>query len=293
MRSLIFFFTLVAFCEAATGAAVLDPKDDIHNPLRYITSIPLTLVGLAFYLPVTLAMFFNVWSRGGKYMLCMAIGGAFYCAGLALRYPLHSQPDSLGIYIGMYMFVILSPCAFIATTYMLLGRLTREVRMGHYLLIKPTKLTKYFVISDCSTFFIQASGGGLAFLLGLVLQLISFAIFTFLFLFWGFKVRKHAQSVWLRDELVGKPWHKDWRALAATMLVSCAGITVRSLFRVIENAEGFEGPLTTTESYFYCLDSLPLFIAIVGYLPFWPSEFISNNLPRGAGDEEHSSSHEL
>ncbi|KAG8872280.1 hypothetical protein FRB98_009706, partial [Tulasnella sp. 332] len=131
------------------------------------------------------------------------------------------------------------------------------------------------------------------FLMGLALQMISFAIFTLLFIDWAYKVRKHGQDEWLRDGLAGKPWYKDRRALAAAMLISCIGILVRSTFRVIENAQGFEGHLATTESFFYCLDSLPLFIAIVVYLPFWPGNFISNDLPRGTGDEESHSATEL
>lgn len=39
--------------------------------------------------------------------------------------------------------------------YILLGRLARELRMGQYLLVRPEKLTKYFLTSDISTFLIQ------------------------------------------------------------------------------------------------------------------------------------------
>ncbi|KAG8885639.1 hypothetical protein FRB98_001732 [Tulasnella sp. 332] len=271
--------------------------------MMYIASITLASVALAFYLPVTLVMFFNLWKWGGRYMLYMAIGSACYCVGLAFRYPLHSQPDSIGIYIGMDMFIVLSPCAFIATVYILLGRLAGELRMGQYLFIGPTKLAKYFVVSDLSTFLIQGNGAGLLpsrsatlrniFLVGLAMQLISFIIFTCIFVIWGYRVRKHSPGGWVRDRVAGKPWYKDWRALAAAMLLSCAGILVRSLFRVMENGEGFEGRLTTTESYFYCLDCLPLFLAIVGYLAFWPSNFISNNPPLGTQDGENHSTHEL
>ncbi|KAG9036409.1 hypothetical protein FRB95_008950 [Tulasnella sp. JGI-2019a] len=303
-RPLLLIPALIAICEAASN----DTTDVAHyNPLRYIPSIVLTSIGLAFYVPVTLAMFFLIWKKGARYMLYMAVGALCYCAGLALRYPYHSHPYGIGLFIGMNLLTILSPCAFIAAVYMLLGRLARELGMGKYLLVKPNKLTKYFVISDCTTFFIQASGGGLLsshttsmqnlgrhlFLIGLILQLVSFALFTLLCLVWMYKVRKEAQSIWLRDALAGKPWHQDWRAFAGAILVSCTGILVRSVFRAVENSEGFSGHLTTTESYFYILDSLPLFIAIAIYIPFWPATYISGNPSNVLRDEENPSSHEL
>lgn len=53
---------------------------------------------------------------------------------------------------------------------------------------------------------------------------------------------------------------------------------VRCVFRTVELSEGFQGHLTTTESYFYALDVLPLLIALVIYIPFWPGRFIPNDL---------------
>ncbi|KAG9036410.1 hypothetical protein FRB95_008951 [Tulasnella sp. JGI-2019a] len=303
-RSLLLISALVAICQAATDDTTTTSQ---YNPLRYIPSKVLTTIGLAFYVPVTIAMFFLIFTMGANYMFYMAVGSLCYCAGLALRYPFHSHPYGLGLYIGMNMLTVLSPCAFIAAIYMLLGRLARELGMGKYLLVKPDKLAKYFVISDCTTFFIQGSGGGLLsskttsmqnlgkhlFLIGLVLQLVSFGIFTLLLLVWMHKVHKHSRSVWLRDELAGKSWHRDWRAMAGAILVSCVGVLVRSVFRVVENSQGFSGQLTSTESYFYLLDSLPLFIAIAVYIPFWPANFISDDQSRIIPDEENTSSHEL
>jgi len=47
------------------------------------------------------------------------------------------------------------------------------------------------------------------------------------------------------------------------------------LYRTIELSEGFGGKLTRSEPFFYGLDTLPLFIAIVVFVPFWPGRFIS------------------
>jgi hypothetical protein len=56
--------------------------------------------------------------------------------------------------------------------------------------------------------------------------------------------------------------------------LSCVGILVRSAYRTVELGEGFNGHLSTTESYFYALDTLPLFIACVVYVVVWPGRVI-------------------
>lgn len=44
----------------------------------------------------------------GKYFLCLTIGTWCEAIGLALRIALRKDPHSLGLYIAMYMFVVLS-----------------------------------------------------------------------------------------------------------------------------------------------------------------------------------------
>ena len=49
------------------------------------------------------------------------------------------------------------------------------------------------------------------------------------------------------------------------------------MYRTIELSEGYHGKLATTESYFYGLDTLPLFVAVVAFVPFWPGRFIPDS----------------
>lgn len=73
-----------------------------------------------------------------------------------MRFGLHAQPESNGIYIVEYLFVTLSPCGFIAAEYVLLGHLARWLKAGQHMLIPPQKITLVFVLSDVTTFLIQA-----------------------------------------------------------------------------------------------------------------------------------------
>lgn len=62
---------------------------------------------------------------------------------------------SLPIYIAENALVTLAPCGFIATEYMLLGRLAAWLRGTHHLLIPANRITLVFMSSDIITFLIQ------------------------------------------------------------------------------------------------------------------------------------------
>lgn len=49
---------------------------------------------------------------------------------------------------------------------------------------------------------------------------------------------------------------------------------IRCIYRVTESSQGFGGSISKIEGLFYGLDTLPLFIAIAVYVPFWPGRFI-------------------
>ncbi|EGO01945.1 hypothetical protein SERLA73DRAFT_177602 [Serpula lacrymans var. lacrymans S7.3] len=267
-----------------------DPKHDPYNPLKYIASNTLTAIAFTLVMVVALTQSYWTYRFGAKWMLSMVIGEYTFALGIGTRFGLHYHPDSEPIYIIEYLFVVLSPCAFIAANYVLLGRMARHTGCSKHLLIPANRITKIFVASDVTTFLIQAAGGGLLvstnpstaltgshiFLAGLVLQLVSFFSFSCLFCFYIYRVYTSEPEVWTRDTkgVAKKPWFRDWRTLAGALGLSCIGILIRSVYRVAELSQGFQGYLATTEAFFYGLDTLPLFIAISVYVPFWPAFFI-------------------
>jgi hypothetical protein len=64
------------------------------------------------------------------------------------------------------------------------------------------------------------------FLGALIVQLISFLIFTLIFLRFMYRVHRFEQAWTLH---CGRQWYNDWRALAVALSVSCVGIIVRPL----------------------------------------------------------------
>ncbi|KAK7470573.1 hypothetical protein VKT23_001997 [Stygiomarasmius scandens] len=268
-----------------------DPRHDPYNPLKYIASNTLTAIAFSLLLATGLAQTWCIKKWGAKWMLSMTIGIYTFSFGIGTRFGLHQFPESKGLYIVEYLFVVLSPCAFIAAEYVLLGRLARHLQCDKYLIVSPRRITVTFIASDITTFLIQAAGGAMSisannqplalagsrvFLAGLALQLLSFLIFTCIFVLFVYRVYRYEHSTFIiHDE---KIWYKDWRSLASIQLVSCIGILIRSLYRTIELSEGFQGRLATSEAFFYGLDTLPLFIAILVYVPFWPGRFITGEV---------------
>jgi len=285
-RALILLSLLSSPLLAAAAIPDIDPKDDPKNPLRYIASNTLTAVALAAVVLVAVCHAWNYWKLRGKCMLPMVIGDWTYALGFAVRFALHSNPDSETVYILFDLLIVLSPCAFIATEYMILGRLTRYLDCSKHLLIAPQKIARVFVISDVITFLIQAGGASLStaktlsairagehiFLAGLILQLISFCVFLGIYLRFLYLVWRHEPQLWNADR--SKVWYDDWRALAWALFLSSTAVFIRCTYRVIELSQGYRGRLSTTEAYFYALDTLPLCIAIAMYVPFWPGRII-------------------
>ncbi|PSS05419.1 hypothetical protein PHLCEN_2v3908 [Hermanssonia centrifuga] len=300
---LLVLATSTAYAGSHNGIAppadpFASPQTDPYNPLKYITTNSLTAVGLALVVAIAIPHTWMTWKYKAKFMLAMVIAEYTYAVGIATRFGLHYNPESNGLYIVEYLFVTLSPCGFIAAEYVMLGRMARWLKADQHMLIPPQKITLVFVLSDVTTFLVQAAGGctsasartnpALAvtgsriFLAGLAMQLVSFVLFLALYIRFLWRMHKYEPETWKKDE--GLPWYKDWRSLAVAMFISCIGILVRSVYRTVELSEGYQGHLTTTESFFYLLDLLPLLIALVVYIPFWPGRFIPSTAP-GAFEE--------
>ncbi|KAG1783275.1 RTA1-domain-containing protein [Suillus placidus] len=267
-----------------------DPSNDPCNDLGYIANNTLTAISFGFVLLIALIQTYRIIYK-------------VYVAGFGFRFALHYNPDSLAIYIAEYLMIVLSPCFFIAADYVLLGRLAREIDCVHHVLLPVRWLTLIFVLSDVSTFVIQAVGASMTtstvydsaltglhiFLAGLVLQLASFIFFSVIYARFLYKVRAEEQAIWMRDSK--QHWINDWRTLAAAAAVSCITILIRSCYRVAEIAQGFHGSLGSSEEAFYLGDTLPLLVAIVIYIPFWPGRFITAELAPSVNESQND--HEL
>ncbi|CCO37308.1 Protein RTA1 [Rhizoctonia solani AG-1 IB] len=285
-KTLIFSLLFHSLCASAQEEPFLDPKNDPKNPLKYIPNKSLAVISALLYLAVAAGCVIWGFKRWGRYMLTIIIGCVCYAIGLFIRLPFASNTHQLGIYIFLNTITVLAPCGFIATVYMLLGRLALQLDADDYLLVKARIITKVFVTSDIVTLLIQASGGSMStseelsdigtkiFLTGLIIQLISFVFYmgVFAVFIYRMKVNRPGECYLPRNK---HEFFTHWTALAGSIAISCIGILIRSVFRTIELSEGYGGHLATTEGYFYALDTLPLFIGIAVFVVTWPPLYLT------------------
>ncbi|KAF7288577.1 hypothetical protein HMN09_01386800 [Mycena chlorophos] len=293
MSTSLRFLVLVGLC---TFAAARETAADGENIIGgYIPRKSLSILALSLYGISAIAMwiqFFIVKPRR-KFILWLTFGMTAMATGFVLRIIFANDPTNEGKYIGMDLFILLSPCLFLATNYMILSHLVRifpQEVVERSLLVRQSRIVKIFVWSDVTTFLLQSSGGGLTAMknvnlanignkiaeTGIILQAISYLLFTVVFLTFGFRIQKHAPKLW--DVQTREPFRvfstqpvEDWRILFYTTCITCIGILIRSVFRIVEFVGGYNGRVFTHESYFYICDALPLWIAMSLYCFFlWP-----------------------
>ncbi|CAE6434340.1 unnamed protein product [Rhizoctonia solani] len=233
-----------------------DAKNDPRNPLRYIPSKGLAFTACAAYGLVVLASIGWSFKYRARYMLTLMISGALYALGLYFRTVFAKDPHSISKFIMMHMLIVLSPCGLIATVYMLLGRLALTLGANDLLLINPSRITKIYVI----------------FLVGMILQCISFLSYLVVFSIFIHRMRTWRGPQW---ESRHKGPLRHWTALALSIGISCVGITIRTIYRTLEAGEGMNGALATTESYYYVLDCVPLWISSVVFVCTWPPFYLA------------------
>ncbi|KAF7365269.1 hypothetical protein MVEN_00398700 [Mycena venus] len=254
--------------------------------LSYVALILYGISGLIHWIH-----FFTVPPRR-PFMITLPLGMTAMAIGFIFRVIYSNPPFTLGKYIAMDLFILLSPCLYLATDYMLLSHLARtfdEEVANRCLLIRHSRITKIFVWSDVTTFFLQSSGGGLTaiqnanlanlgnkiVLIGLVLQALSFGLFTGVLVLFAWhpstSLNSGAQKNLRPFKVFSRKPIDDWRILFWVMCATCAGIFIRSVFRVAEFAGGYNGTIATHEAYFYAFDTLPLWIAMSLYCIVWPT----------------------
>jgi hypothetical protein len=114
---------------------------------------------------------------------------------------------------------------------------------------------------------------------GLVLQLIFFGFFVIVSAVFHARIAKRPTSILVTESL---PWERQLYALYAASGL----ILVRSIFRLVEYAQGNDGYLISHEVFLYVFDAV-LMLAVMGVMAwFHPSE-ITARLGNGNGKVVH------
>ncbi|KAJ7218854.1 RTA1 like protein-domain-containing protein, partial [Mycena rebaudengoi] len=253
------------------------------------------IIGITLFSLSAAIHWFHFFTHGRHpFMLTLTIGMTAMATGFGLRVAYIKSPYTQNPFIEMILFILLSPCAFLAIDYMLLSRLAAtldEVVARRCLLVRSNWIVKIFVWSDVGTFLLQATGGSLetstdintahsghtVAIVGLCLQLVSFLFFTVTLIVFSWRLSHEANA--LKDhpkplKIFSREPIYDWRILVGILCATCVGILMRSLFRIAEYAGGYDGYLSMHEAYFYALDALPLWVAMTLFCVVWPTRCV-------------------
>ncbi|KAL1406128.1 hypothetical protein Q8F55_007811 [Vanrija albida] len=268
---------LLALALAAPALARNCSSDPYHDAKN--DDLALNVVAVVAYGVTALAFVLNHVLYRGWFFLALTLGTLMMTAGIAVRVVSHYNLQSNANFILQQILVILSPCLLIAANYILLGRIAGHLDAQRHIFMRPSRVSWVFVISDILTFLVQGGASGLAasdnrntsnvgqkvLLAALAVQLASFSLFTIMWCFFTFRASRNP-VLWA----IG--W---WRPINWVLGFNCAMFLIRSVFRTVEFAEGWDGKLRTHEAYWAALDCLPIFLAIVLYTWFWPSRILT------------------
>lgn len=110
----------------------------------------------------------------------------------------------------------------------------------------------------------EGTGNGVI-LGGLVVQIVFFGLFVCSAFTFQYRITQRPTE---QSQAPYIPWRKHMNALYAASVL----IMIRSVFRVVEYAEGFDGYLLSTEVFLYIFDALLMLSVMMIFLVIHPSQ---------------------
>lgn len=278
----------VAVSEVSAVLSSLSKADNIYGTTpSYGGNMAMAIVmGIFFAAHTVLGVFFSTWWFGVSYFC----GAGLEMAGYIGRTLSADDTSALDPFLLQIITLTIAPCFIMAGIYYLLAQLIM-IYGTQFALLKPMWYSYIFITCDVISLVIQAAGGGLAatalteykssdggthvMVAGLAFQVFSMSVFLFLFghFFWKIHyLRKGHEEL----ERMFNPNYQHLRKnklfnyFPIVILIGVLFVYTRSIYRVVELAEGWRGFLITHEVYFMILDALMMALTCLLFIPFHP-----------------------
>ncbi|KAF2684556.1 RTA1 like protein [Lentithecium fluviatile CBS 122367] len=258
---------------------------------RYDPSMVAAVLFIVLFLAITAIHIYQMIRTRVWIFIPFVIGGFFEWIGYIGRAICSTEtPDwTLGPYIQQTLLLLIAPALYAASIYMMLGRIILLTDGEDHSMIPKRWLTKVFVTGDVISFMMQGAGGGIMsgesisaihtgekiIIGGLVVQLLFFGFFVVTGATFHMRMKRHPTTKILSESL---PWERQLYALYGASVL----ILVRSLFRLIEYAQGNDGYLISHEVFLYVFDAVLMFGVMAWLAWIHPSE-ITARLGQGKG----------
>ncbi|GME73007.1 unnamed protein product [[Candida] boidinii] len=268
---------------AATASAVMK---DLFDSRAYLNGNNPSLAGNAVLIGV-FSIFFGIHFLYGFYvrqwwfMCSWSMGLILEIIGYAGRVWLSKNIESFNAYVMQLVCVTIAPCFLMAGIYFILAQVTVIIGLK-YSLLKPMWYANLFIFCDVTSIVIQAVGGGIAavdlgnygstdkgahiMVAGLAFQVFSmalFQVFWYLFLFTAYRDYKQNGSKNFPPRYALIRGEKLFVPFLVAVSLSVIFVFVRSIYRLIELAEGFSSTLAVDEIYFMILEALMMCLAVL------------------------------
>ncbi|WFD36299.1 hypothetical protein MCUN1_003178 [Malassezia cuniculi] len=211
------------------------------------------------------------------WLIILPIGTFAEAAGYVMRIYGNHDPFLRDPYVAMMCLLIITPCLFAAVHFATLGRIM-TLFPARFSPFKPVIITPFFVTIDVASLVIQGIGAGMSgtaesaddahsgsmiVVGGVALQLAGYLVFDALFVYFYLHVHKE-----------NHPLVERYRPLMVGIFSSSMLIVLRSIYRVIEMAVGWDGVINSTEWPLYVFDSTFVWLAVVALNIFHPGAYL-------------------
>ncbi|GJJ75464.1 hypothetical protein EMPS_07822 [Entomortierella parvispora] len=281
------------------------PEPTHPSILKYKPSLAGNVILGTIYTVQAFLFFFYIYRGKNKWALCLPIGALASAIGYFCRPSMDPLNLKLSLYIAQQALVVISPSTFLAFNYMLYGRFIiaidpefgmdkaqSKTEKSRYSFIPPRIVGRTFVWSDVITFFIQMTAGGLQaaggsknqslanlgnnmFLVGVSAQGVSYCLFTALLTVALKRLIRERQTTGVARQNRGcLGLDRNTTLIVVGFYMSSLFIIVRSVYRIVEFAQGYAGQLISKEIYMFLLDAVPLVLAIGVWAVNWPTPLL-------------------
>ncbi|KAJ7038034.1 RTA1 like protein-domain-containing protein [Mycena alexandri] len=243
----------------------MDPRTNENYSFLYCPSFPAAVLFSALFGITTLVHLIQAIHYRKAFCWVIVMAGIWETIGLSLRVMNVLNTTSLAYGIPSQLLILLSPLWINAFLYVVMSRFVYFfVPEKHVGGISARRLSLCFVLLDITAFLMQAVGGSMLgntdspniaqlgihiYMGGIGLQECFVLGFTALVVRFDYKMKR----------LDGPT---TWKRPLYTVYATIGLITIRILFRLIEFSSGVFSPITMHEAPFYCLEALPMFLAL-------------------------------
>ncbi|KAJ7823450.1 RTA1-domain-containing protein [Mycena leptocephala] len=263
-----------------------------YLPHEYVAIIFVVLYGISTAFHVGQATYYRMWWLFPTVCLC----GVGELVGWSGRLWSSFSPSFYNPFMMQIVSTIIAPTPLIAVNFILLSWIV--TRLGPcYARLSPKRYAVVFVTCDIVALVIQAAGGGIAstasdlagtklganiMLAGIVFQFVS--IVTYCSLSCDFLIHYRADRPLRLDSSGRGVLDANVKTMVYGLTFSTLMLSIRSIYRIIELAGGWQGRVLHTEVDFNVLDGAVVVLAIYSLNVAHPGRLLGTRRPTPPAD---------